>query len=52
LGNLRQLRELLARGYHGAFSFEPFASEIAEASDIEERLRASIAYVRGELADR
>jgi 2-keto-myo-inositol isomerase len=52
LGNIRQLRELLARGYRGALSFEPFASEIAEADDIEDRLRASIDYVRGELADR
>ena len=51
LGNIRQLRELLARGYRGALSFEPFASEIAEADDIEDRLRASIDYVRGELAD-
>ncbi|MGS0893578.1 TIM barrel protein [Burkholderia stagnalis] len=50
LGNLRQLRELLARGYRGAFSFEPFAADIAEAADIEERLRASMAYVRAELA--
>ncbi|WP_126286387.1 TIM barrel protein [Burkholderia stagnalis] len=49
LGNLRQLRELLARGYRGAFSFEPFASEIAEAADIEDRLRASMDYVRAEL---
>jgi 2-keto-myo-inositol isomerase len=52
LGNVRQLRELLARGYHGALSFEPFASEIAEADDIEERLGASIDYIRGELAAR
>ncbi|RQV79310.1 TIM barrel protein [Burkholderia anthina] len=52
LGNVRQLRELLARGYRGALSFEPFANEIAEADDIEERLRASLDYVRGELADR
>ncbi|MCA8254086.1 TIM barrel protein [Burkholderia sp. AU31624] len=51
LGNIRQLRELLARGYRGAFSFEPFAHEIAEADDIEDRLRASIDYVRGELAN-
>jgi len=52
LGNVRQLRELLARGYRGAFSFEPFANEIAEADDIEQRLRASIDYLRGELAAR
>ncbi|KFG94767.1 xylose isomerase [Burkholderia paludis] len=51
LGNIRQLRELLARGYRGALSFEPFANEIAEADDIEDRLRASIDYVRGALAN-
>lgn len=52
LGNLRQLRELLARGYRGAFSFEPFAREIAEATDIEHRLRASMAFIRAELTAR
>jgi 2-keto-myo-inositol isomerase len=49
LGNIRQLTTLVARGYRGAFSFEPFASEIAEATDIEDRLRASIEYVQTEL---
>ncbi len=49
LGNIRQLKVLLARGYRGAFSFEPFADEIAEAADIEDRLRASMEFVRAEL---
>ena len=50
LGNIRQLKTLLARGYRGAFSFEPFANEIAEATDIEKRLRTSIDYIRDELS--
>ncbi|HEJ2442350.1 TIM barrel protein [Burkholderia multivorans] len=52
LGNVRQVRELLARGYRGALSFEPFATEIAQAHDIAARLRASIDYVQGELERR
>ncbi|RQR59507.1 xylose isomerase [Burkholderia sp. Bp9126] len=52
LGNVRQLRELLARGYRGAFSFEPFAHEITEAADIEHRLRASMDFIRTELTAR
>lgn len=49
LGNIRQLKVLIERGYRGAFSFEPFAMEISEATDIEKRLRASIDYVRAAL---
>ena len=50
LGNVRQLTTLLERGYRGAFSFEPFADEIAAAGDIEDRLRTSMAFLRSELA--
>jgi 2-keto-myo-inositol isomerase len=46
LGNVRQLKTLLRRGYRGAFSFEPFAAEVAEAGDIEHRLRSSMDFVR------
>jgi 2-keto-myo-inositol isomerase len=45
LGNIAQLRKLLASGYAGYASFEPFASEIASAQDIEERLATSMAYL-------
>ncbi|MEX8519704.1 MAG: TIM barrel protein [Leptothrix sp. (in: b-proteobacteria)] len=45
LGNLPQLRTLLAAGYAGFVSFEPFAEEIAAATDIEARLAASMAYL-------
>jgi 2-keto-myo-inositol isomerase len=50
LGNVRQLKTLLQRGYRGAFSFEPFAAELAEADDIEDRLRTSMDFVRAGVA--
>ncbi|GLU31248.1 TIM barrel protein [Trinickia caryophylli] len=46
LGNIRQLIALRERGYRGHISFEPFAEEIAQASDIEALLRESMAHVR------
>lgn len=46
LGNIPQLRTLLAAGYTGYASFEPFAEEIAAAKDIEARLAASMAYLQ------
>lgn len=46
LGNIPQLRTLLAAGYAGYASFEPFAEEIAAAADIEARLKASMAYLQ------
>jgi len=45
LGNIAQIRRLLAAGYAGYASFEPFAEEIAAATDIEARLKASMAYL-------
>ena len=50
LGNLAQLREMLAQGYSGYLSFEPFAEDIIRAPDIETRLGASMAYLREALA--
>ncbi len=46
LGNVAQLRRLLAAGYTGYASFEPFAEDIAAATDIEARLAASMAYLQ------
>jgi 2-keto-myo-inositol isomerase len=45
LGNVAQLRTLLDAGYAGYVSFEPFAEEIAAATDIEAQLAASMAYL-------
>ncbi|MDP3843803.1 MAG: TIM barrel protein [Oxalobacteraceae bacterium] len=49
LGNLRQLKVLLGRGYQGYVSYEPFAAEIAAATDIESRLRTSMSFIRTSL---
>lgn len=45
LGNVAQIRDLLAGGYDGPFSFEPFAPEIQALADPEAALRASMAHV-------
>ena len=50
LGNLAQLRMLLAAGYAGYLSFESFATEVASSADIELRLRTSMDYVSRALA--
>lgn len=49
LDNLGQLRALLAAGYRGVASFEPFATEVATAPDIELRLRRSMDYLSDQL---
>jgi len=49
IDNIGQIRALVAGGYDGVFSFEPFAEEIHEIKDIEAALRSSLAYVEGEL---
>jgi 2-keto-myo-inositol isomerase len=46
LGNVAQLRTLLDAGYTGFVSYEPFAEEIAAATDIEARLATSMAHLR------
>lgn len=50
LGNIPQLKTLLARGYQGLVSFEPFAQDIMEAPDSETLLRNSMDYIRQQLA--
>lgn len=46
LGNVAQLRTLLDAGYTGCVSFEPFAEQIAAATDIEAQLATSMAHLR------
>jgi 2-keto-myo-inositol isomerase len=46
LGNAAQIRHLLDSGYKGYCSFEPFAEEIALATDIEHRLGQSMSYLQ------
>ena len=49
LGNAAQLARLLADGYPGLVSFEPFADEIAQSGDIEVRLAASMRHLQAAL---
>ena len=39
LGNIRQLKILLDRGYQGVVSFEPFAAEVMDAHGLHPRQR-------------
>jgi len=45
LENLEQIKALLAGGYAGPFSFEPFATEVHDLADPEAALAESIAFV-------
>ena len=45
LGNLPQVARLIALGYDGPFSFEPFAAEVHDRADIEAALAESIDHV-------
>ena len=49
LQNLPQIRALLAGGYDGAFSFEPFAPEVHDAADPEAALKTSMDHIRSAL---
>ncbi|MHA6907023.1 TIM barrel protein [Ralstonia pseudosolanacearum] len=49
LGNIAQLRTLLARGYRGLVSFEPFAAEVMEAENSEALLAESMRYIHNAL---
>jgi 2-keto-myo-inositol isomerase len=46
LGNIRQIKELLERGYQGVISFEPFATEVMDAKNSEDILRTSMDFIR------
>lgn len=50
LENLAQIRALLASGYDGPFSFEPFAAEVHDHPDPEAALRQSMDVVRAAVA--
>ena len=51
LGNAAQINPLFKAGYAGLSSFEPFAEEIAAATDIEQRLASSMAHLSQAVAD-
>ena len=50
MGNVGQIRALLASGYRGPFSFEPFAESVHDLRDQAGALRASMGFVRQGLA--
>ena len=45
LGSVRQVAALVAGGFDGPISFEPFAPEIHNAENPEPALAASIAFI-------
>ncbi len=51
LDNLGQVRQLVAGGYAGPLSFEPFADSVSNATDIRSLLAASMAVLRQAEAD-
>jgi len=49
LGNVAQIKALIAAGYQGAFSFEPFATEVQVLSDPQTALAHSMAWIRAQV---
>lgn len=49
LENVAQIKALIAAGFDGPFSFEPFAEEVHALTDPEAAVRESIAYVSAHL---
>jgi 2-keto-myo-inositol isomerase len=50
LGNITQITALLAGGYDGPLSFEPFAASVHASPDIEGALETSMHWIDAELA--
>ena len=50
LGNVAQIRALQAAGYNGAYSFEPFATEVQELADPQTALADSMGWLREQVA--
>ncbi len=50
LGNVDQIRALLAGGYAGAFSYEPFSPEVHALARPAEAIKASMDFIRDSLA--
>lgn len=49
LGNIAQIKHLIAAGYAGPFSFEPFAAEVQALDDPQSALSASMDLIRAAL---
>lgn len=50
LGNLTQIRALLAAGFEGPYSFEPFATEVHDLAEPEPAVRDSMDHVSAGVA--
>lgn len=49
-GNITQIKQLAEAGYTGIVSFEPFATEVQRAPDLEAALRTSISWIARSLS--
>jgi 2-keto-myo-inositol isomerase len=49
LDNVGQMRSLIAAGYRGSFSFEPFSDDLRALADPARAIRESMDYVRQQL---
>jgi 2-keto-myo-inositol isomerase len=49
LGNVAQIKALLAAGYDGPFSFEPFAAEVQALADPQAAVQASMDWLRAQV---
>jgi 2-keto-myo-inositol isomerase len=50
LGNIEQIRALLAKGYAGAFSYEPFSPQVHALPNPASSLRVSMDYIKAAAA--
>lgn len=52
LGNVEQIRTLLATGYQGAFSYEPFSPDVHRLADAARAISDSMNFIRASLAQK
>ena len=52
LGNIEQIRKLVAAGYSGPLSFEPFSQEVHRLDDIGSVLGASMEFIQSQLTEK
>ena len=50
IDNIGQLRQLLAEGYNGPVSFEPFAAQVHNLADPRKAIEKSFNYIESESA--
>ena len=50
IGNIEQVRQLLAEGYTGPVSFEPFAAQIHDLADPRRAIETSFSFIESALA--